>query len=157
MQKQLTLMLTLILTLLAASVAVAQIRDIPVDRNADAFAQQRQLILARLDDGVSYQGISAAEKGEVRAALARIGTKIDRAGGARHLTKGQRVAVFNDQELINNILTKAGDDDQLVCRNETGTGTHVRTVQCKTLAERREETEYAQDMLRRMPTAGSNH
>lgn len=154
MTKQLMAML---LVLMAAGAASAQVRDIPVDRNADAFAQQKQLILARLDDGESYRGISQDDKDRVRAALARIDSTLKRAGGAEHLNKRQRVAVFNDQEVINNILTQAGDDNQLVCRNETGTGTHVRTVQCKTVAERREETEYAQDMLRRMPTAGSNH
>lgn len=150
------LMATL-LVLMAAGAASAQVRDIPVDRNAGAFAQQKQLILARLDDGESYRGISQDDKDKVRAALARIDGTLKRAGGAEHLNKRQRVAVFNDQEVINNILTQAGDDNQVVCRNETGTGTHVRTVQCKTVAERREETEYAQDMLRRMPTAGNNH
>lgn len=149
-------LMVLMLVLVMSGAALAQVRDIPVDRNAGAFAQQRQLILARLDDGESYPGISQEDKDKVKAALARMGITLDRAGGAAHLNKRQRVAVFNDQELINNVLTQAGKDNQLVCRGETGTGTHVETVQCKTVAERREETEYAQDMLRRMPTAGSN-
>ncbi len=154
MHKQL---MAIMLTVMVAGVGSAQVRDIPVDRNAGAFAQQRQLILARLNDGESYRGISRDDKDKVKAALARIDGTLKHAGGAERLNKRQRVAVFNDQEVINNILTQAGDDNQLVCRNETGTGTHVRTVQCKTVAQRREETEYSQDMLRRMPTAGNNH
>lgn len=149
-------LMIMVLALAATGAAAAQVRDIPVDRNADAFAQQRQTILARLDDGHSYPGISADDKDKVKTALARMSATIRRAGGAEHLNKRQRVAVFNDQELINNILTDAGKDNQMICKRETGTGTHVETVQCKTVAQRREETEYAQDMLRRMPTAGGN-
>lgn len=135
---------------LFAGVASAQDRDARVDVNG-GFAVQQQKIMAALDDGKSYSEIGKAEREKVVAALARIGTALQHAGSVENLSKEQKVAVFNDQELANAILTRAGEDSRLVCKRTMATGTHRTTTQCMTVAESNRLRERSQEEFRHLP------
>src|SRR3546814_12843539 len=70
-----------------------------------------------------------------------------------------KVAVFTDQELINNILTEAGENSRLVCKRVKRTGSHMSSNQCMTVAARDRAREHAQEQLRHhtprsLPRAG---
>ena len=117
----------------------------------DGFASQRDGILKELGDGKTYSEIEATDREKVKAALARIATVLDQAGGVDQFTEQQKVDVFNDQELVNNILTKAGEDSRLVCKRVKKTGSHMTSNQCMTVAARNRAMEHAQDELRRTP------
>src|SRR3546814_17151074 len=67
------------------------------------------------------------------------------------LNEMQKRRVFNDQELINNILTSADEDSRLVCRREKKTGTHMASNQCMTVAARQRAADHARDTLFRTP------
>lgn len=70
--------------------------------------------------------IDEEDRATVRAALQRILTALATAGDSvDNLPQAQKAAVFNDQELANNILTKAGEDSRLICRQKRK---WVRTV-----------------------------
>jgi len=130
---------------------MANDRGVRIDVGKD-FSEQRALILKELGDGETYSEISTDDRRKVEAALARISATLDRAGGADELGESQKVEVFNDQELVNNILTRAGEDSRLVCKRVRKTGSHMTSNQCMTVAARKRAMEHAQDQLRRTPT-----
>lgn len=137
--------------MLAAGGAVAGDGEAKQDANASRFEAQRVSIEKALDDGGTYGEFSSTERREVLAALARIQETLGPSGDAGQLNERQKLQVFNDQELINNILTRADDDSRLVCRREKKTGTHLASNQCLTVAERERAAEHARDTLTRTP------
>jgi len=141
---------TLLLTaLLAAAFAAAAADTKPaLDLDAADFAQQRGKIQAALGDGETYAEIKPADRQRVSVALDRIQTHLDAAGSVSALSQADRVEVFNDQELVNNVLTQAAADSRLVCRRETPVGSHRAVNRCATVAERRRQAEDAQNALR---------
>jgi hypothetical protein len=136
--------------MLAAGNAAAGDTGTRVDVD-NGFAAQRDGILKELGDGKTYSEIEATDREKVKAALARIATVLDQAGGVEQLKEQQKLEVFNDQELVNNILTKAGEDSRLVCKRTKKTGSHMSSNQCMTVAARNRAAEESQDMLRRSP------
>ncbi len=118
-----------------------------------SFADQRHAIEKKLTDGKTYSEISANDRSLVKDALARISTTLESGGGIEALTETQKTAVFNDQEVINNILTKAGEDSRLVCERVEKLGSHRKTTVCLTVAERRRVRENSEDTLRRVQNA----
>lgn len=114
-----------------------------------SFADQRQAIEKKLADGKTYSEISGNERSLVKEALARISTALE-SGGIEALSDTQKAVVFNDQETINNILTKAGEDSRLVCERVEKVGSHRKTTVCLTVAERRRVRESSESTLRRV-------
>src|SRR3546814_6502964 len=96
------------------------------DRQADSGAGPSEFearmisIREAMDDG-TYGKVSPTDRREVLAALARIRTALGPSGDASRLNERRKLRVFNDQELINNILTSADEDSRLVCRREEKT------------------------------------
>ena len=113
-----------------------------------SFEEQRVAILKDLDGGKVYSEISAKERGDVKDALNRISGVLQAPNGVQGLNEEQKTKVFNDQELVNAILTRAGEDSRLVCTREKVVGSHRPTTQCFTVAERRRMRESDQDTLR---------
>ena len=120
--------------------------------NLDAtdFAQQRAKIESALGDGKTYAEIAPADREKVQAALGRIQAELDKVGDATRLSEADRVKVFNDQEVVNTILTQAADDSRVSCRRETQVGSHRAVTHCTTVAERRRRAEATQQDLQQM-------
>lgn len=118
-----------------------------------SFADQRQAIEKKLADGKTYSEIGANERSLVKDALARISSALESGGGIEALSETQKAAVFNDQETINNILTKAGEDSRLVCERVEKLGSHRKTTVCLTVAERRRVRESSENTLRRVQSS----
>ncbi len=122
--------------------------DKPAVDVAAPFAEQLKAIELDLADGETYREISAEDKATAMAALQRIARKLESSGGIEHLNAAEKAAVFNDQELANNLLTKAGEDSLLVCKREKKVGSHRTTTHCATVAERRRAADNTQNVLR---------
>jgi len=132
--------------LLAAGMASASDARVDVS-NGVSFADQKQKILLQLADGESYSEISKDDRGKVLAALGRMQDILDAGGldaSVATVTAQQRLDLLNDQELVNNILTQAGEDSRMVCRREAPVGTRLARTQCLTVAARRRQREEAQ-------------
>lgn len=112
------------------------------------FEAQASAIHKDLADGTTYSELSDAQRVDVNAALERIGTALSSHGGIAALPEAARLRVFNDQELVNTILTKGREDSRMMCDRETPIGSHRPHVICKTVAERRRDRERSQDALR---------
>ncbi|WP_282265785.1 hypothetical protein [Stenotrophomonas sp. PS02298] len=127
--------------------AAAQ-RDTAIDVH-QPFAEQRQKILDDLR-GEKYSEISSQNKDSVLNALERIGHNAGNNGEKlSELPESSRVAVFNDQSLINSILSDAGEDSRLICRREKAVGSRLADNHCMTVAERRRQRNTAQDDMTR--------
>ncbi|MBW8312939.1 MAG: hypothetical protein K0M64_13030 [Rhizobium sp.] len=113
------------------------------------FAAQRAEIEEDLADGKTYAEISASDRAKVRETLGRISSRLEGVDSIDTLGEPAKVEIFNDQELINTILTQAKADSRLVCDNSRATGSHRRTTKCQTVAERRRRMEADQDHLQR--------
>lgn len=136
----------LLLSLLGLSTAHVTAFAQAVDVNGASFEVQRGAVLAALDDGKTYAEITPDNRRRVLASLDRIsGLLGDRS--ASELTQAVRLEVFNEQELVNTLLTGAREDSRLVCVREKRTGSNRPTNNCKTVAERRRDREQTQDAM----------
>jgi len=131
----------------------------PVDVS-QSFEEQRRTIEAELANGETYSEIPRKDRETVNEALQRISSALADRGGVAGLSDTEKAAVFNDQELINNILTRAHADSRLVCVREKKVGSHRTTTQCATVADRRRASEESQKALRdnqglKMPPVGN--
>lgn len=138
-----------LLMAMVSSPVFATATEAVVDLTADAFAEQRKAIEADLANSKTYSEISSEERVTVHQALDRISGLFRTYGSIERLSWEDRTQMFNDQEQINNILTKAGEDSRLVCRREKKVGSHRVTTQCSTVAERRRAMEQSQDELQK--------
>ena len=121
----------------------------PVAANDTTFGQQHQAIRRALSDGKTYSELDARQRGDVLAALDRIAAALAKPGGLDALSEADKIQVFNDQELVNTLLSNAYEDSRLVCERVRTTGSHRQTSQCFTVAERRRIREQSQEALRR--------
>ena len=119
------------------------------------FAEQRHVIEKKLADGKTYSEISVADRSKVREALTRISSEIEQAGDVKSLSPAQQARVFNDQEVVNTILTKASEDSRLVCERVEKIGTHRKTTSCMTVAERRRNSDVSTERLRQIQSQGA--
>lgn len=143
-------MRSVLLSVLLLSLPVlALASDAPVAVDEGSFQAQRQKIEKDLADGETYAEITPDDKAAVQAALARMADRLDRAGSVDALPADDKVAVFNDQEKVNTILTQAGEDSRMVCERVQKTGSHRRENRCETVAERRRRRDNDQGTLQR--------
>lgn len=154
------LMLPMLLALLLPATAAASLGSGPQgfrpDKGLDLeapFSEQRAAINKALGDGETYSEIQPDDVLAVQQALARMATLLGGAETADRLDPGTRVQLFNEQERVNSLLTKAHKDSRMVCRREKPTGSHRPTTLCLTVAERRRQREAANDFFRYNPRA----
>jgi hypothetical protein len=112
------------------------------------FQAQSQVIRRDLNEGKLYSELDQKQRGEVTAALDRIDAALQSHGNVAALPEETKLRVFNDQELVNTILTKGRDDSRLLCTRETPVGSHRPVNSCKTVAQRRREQDRSQDTMR---------
>jgi hypothetical protein len=144
------LFLSSLLLLLCIS-APAGAKDAP-DHQAIAFSPtqfsaQREAIIKGLRSS-TYRELSDADRENVLDALSRMQDKLDGVERLEQLDKRDQIAVFNDQELVNTLLTQAAADSQLICKREKFVGSHRVTNVCLTVAERRRLAAVAQEQMR---------
>jgi hypothetical protein len=137
-----------------AGVAHAKIDSKPARDSAlvqldveESVAQQ----LARVEGALHserYSEIGMEDKSKVSAAIARIRTNLGNHETVEQANPQARTAIFNDQETINTILTRAHADSKMVCQRERLTGSNRQTQVCLTVAQRRDARNNGTDALR---------
>ncbi|MCD0247786.1 hypothetical protein [Xanthomonas melonis] len=131
MKGPLLLMLFLALQAFAANKTIV---DLKAKR---PFAEQAEQVRRDLSSGDTYAEIGPEDRAKVLAALERMQATLQASPDPAQLTPESNIAVFNDQELVNALLTKAGEDSRMVCQRVRAVGSHLSTTQCMTAAERR--------------------
>lgn len=131
-----------VLTLAAAPMVFA---NAPVAVDANDFSGQRAQIEKDLADGETYVEISSADRGRVQASLERISAMLEGGKTPEALSADQKVDLYNNQEIINTILTQASADSRKVCTREAVTGSNRQVTTCTTVAERTRRREKDQE------------
>ncbi len=137
--------LLLLMMLMAPGVALAKPAELPFQAG-QPFQAQQQKVRADLQGGEVYSEISADDRHRVVEALDRMSVLIGE-GTAESLSPQNKTLLFNDQELVNTVLTKARADSRLICRREKTIGSQMTSTQCYTVAERERMKHGAQGQL----------
>lgn len=124
----------LLMMLMAPGIALAKPAELPF-RAGESFQTQHQKVRADLSGGEVYSEISVEDRRRVVAALDRMSDLIGE-GSADSLSPEHKTQVFNDQELVNTVLTQAREDSRLICRREKTIGSNMPSTQCFTVAQR---------------------
>ncbi|MDI9274631.1 hypothetical protein [Stenotrophomonas sp. PFBMAA-4] len=106
--------------------------------------QQIERIEIELSDGETYSELKLADRSRVREALVRMRAAVEQHPNRDSMPEQVRTDVFNDQQLVNTVLTQAREDSRLICQREKATGSNRATTQCSTVAERARQKERAQ-------------
>jgi hypothetical protein len=107
----------------------------------EQFEAQKQVILKDIKDDTVYAEISYNDTKLVRDALDRMSVALGGVSGLGEMTEEQRGDLYNDQNLVNTILTMAENDSRQVCRRRGRLGTNFKVTTCETVKERRERQE----------------
>ncbi len=95
-----------------------------------------------------YSEVSMEDKSVVRRSLDRIRLQMGDLDQIEALSPHAKVEVFNEQERINTILTRAHADSRMTCRRERITGSNFPQNVCMTVAQRRKAEEDGREMMR---------
>jgi len=130
-----TTMIVLLLCLTGVALAKPDKAVVQMDRQGPVAEQVRQVENA-LQQG-DYSEISAEDRSEVRQALARITQRMGDHQTVQALPPQVQNEIFNDQERVNTLLTRAHEDSRQVCTHQRTTGSNMPKSRCLTVAERR--------------------
>lgn len=106
--------------------------------------QQISRIEGELKDGETYSELKQDERARVTDALARMRTAVEQYPSRDAMPEPVQTQVFNDQQVVNTVLTRAREDSRLICQREKPIGSNQTTTQCMTVAERARQKERAQ-------------
>ncbi|WMJ70294.1 hypothetical protein [Stenotrophomonas sp. 24(2023)] len=140
----------LLLAVLVSGLALSSLASASSKSGADVFQpgmpllQQIERIEIALNDGETYSELSQDGRGRVREALSRLRGTAERFPNRDAMPESARTELFNDQQVVNMVLTQAREDSRLICRREKALGSHMATTQCMTVAERARQKDKAQ-------------
>ena len=140
-----TTMLVLLLCLPGVALAKLEKAAVQMDRQTPVAEQVRQVEKA-LQQG-DYNEISAEDRSQVQQALARITQRMGDRQTVQELPPQVQNDVFNDQERVNSILTRAHHDSRQICSYQRTTGSNMPKSRCMTVAERRRIEEKGKALL----------
>lgn len=131
---------------LIASPAFAA-RTVSQEVKADpvGFSDQRAAVEAEMKEGGRFAEITDDARRQVAEAFDRMETVLEGKATMKDLRQDDRVALINDQELINVLLTQAKIDSRQVCKREKRVGSHRLTSTCRTAAEWKRASEQSRE------------
>lgn len=109
------------------------------------FARSRRLIETAVRESEQYQDMQAQDRRDLAKALDRMEKTLAGIASVEELDKPTRTQLYNDQALINNVLTQVRDDSRMICKREKKVGSHRVTNICITAGERRRRRERVKD------------
>ncbi|MDX1460283.1 MAG: hypothetical protein R3348_04440 [Xanthomonadales bacterium] len=107
----------------------------------EEFEKQKSQILEDLNSFTVYKEISGGDMKVVKDTLARMSESLNGVADLSEMREEERAQLFNDQQLVNTILTMAENDSRQVCRRSGRLGTNFKTTTCETVKQRRQRQE----------------
>lgn len=98
------------------------------------LAAATEAVHKQMAPGGRYEFVTTPERGEIDSKLGDMQAMFDRDGSVAAMNQETKIRVFNDQEVVNAILTKR-DGDRRTCRSEATTGSLIHKTTCRTYAE----------------------
>jgi hypothetical protein len=104
---------------------------------AEKFQATADSVRKEMDAGGRYQYVKVDERKTIDRALTDMQTLFAQNGTVEAMNQGDKVKLFNAQEVVNSILTRR-DGERVICKDEPKLGSHVRTTSCHTYAQEEE-------------------
>lgn len=123
-------------TLLMASGMAQAAPKAEVFEAGKPLSEQIQRIEIEMNDGETYSELRLEERSRVREALGRMRGTIEQYPNQGSIPEQAKAALFNDQQVVNTVLTRAREDSRLICRREKAIGSNMASTQCVTVAQR---------------------
>lgn len=143
-------MRTVILAGICSLVSVCATAEEPAKKaGGGVFAEQRAAIVAGFEPGGLYSEIKGDQRVEVLGALDRMETVLSRGTPIDKLPPGTKLALYNDQEIINTILTDAQEASREVCKRVRAVESRLKINECHTVAEWERRTEAGRELAAR--------
>jgi hypothetical protein len=144
------ILMLLLLSGIVAEVSAASTQPKPVFNERVAPADVPRLvetIRAGIEPGGRWDQVPDRDRPELERRLNEMEALVQGHASVEELTADEKLRLLNAQEHANAILTE-NDGERLICKRETPTGSHRPQVNCKTVAQRRLESENARETLR---------
>jgi hypothetical protein len=119
--------------------------------NAADFAAVVAAVQKQMAPNGRYQFVDKDQRSTIDAKFAEMQSQFDKFGSVDKMDADSKMRLFNDQEVVNGILTQ-NDANRLVCERETPTGSHLSTRVCRTYGEIKENQRNAQNHMQDLDT-----
>jgi hypothetical protein len=147
MKTTLALAVALSMAILAPCTAKENYHEKQVNADTkEAFADISQNVRREMDSGGKYEFVPPDERAKIDKSFAEMTALFDQYGTVSAMNQDAKVKLFNDQEIVNSILTKR-DRDRVICENKAPVGSHIRQTTCHTYAQ---EVQARQDTQKQM-------
>ena len=128
----------------------AHAADVPMKEvQANGFEAQRAEIVAGFAQGERYGEIGKEQRIEVMDALDRMQALLGPSTAIEQLSPDAKVALYNDQEIVNNILTDAQAASREVCKHHRTVYSRMKKSECHTVAEWERRREAGRELAER--------
>lgn len=107
----------------------------------EMFEEQKATILKDIKDDTIYDEIEYSDVKLVKGALENMTITLSGVTDVTELSDDSKAELFNNQEIVNTILTMAENDSRMVCRRRGTLGTNFKTTTCESMKDRRERQE----------------
>lgn len=135
-----------------ANPARADKMDVQIMMSRANFNELRTHMIEQMDSD-SYAEITATDKAAVIGALDRIELKLAKSP----VGDQDRVDIFNDQALVNQITARAKIESRIYCEREFPTGSHVMRVTCMSMGRWMERDQDGRNAARAIVDNHRNH
>lgn len=123
----------------------------------DKFVDVVQSTQREMGPGGKYEFVQPKERVQIDKSFDEMTKLFDEYGTVAAMTQDAKVRLFNNQEIVNSILTKR-DRDRVICTNQAPIGSHIPVTTCHTYAqevEAHEGTKKQLDEWKRAPCIGT--
>ncbi len=104
-------------------------------KSMDEFLDYQYALREAVESGEGrFASLSPTDRAKLIRAQDEIFRILDGKSSARRLNDRDRRSLYNAQHVVAAVVTQ-NDDDRSICRNMNDLGTHISTVQCRTVAE----------------------
>jgi hypothetical protein len=103
----------------------------------DEFAQVTASVRKEMEDGGRYEFDKPDERSTIDKSIAAMAALFNKKGSVANMTQNDKIALFDNQEKVNAILTKR-DSDRVICQNVTPIGSHIPKTTCHTYGQEEE-------------------
>ncbi len=117
--------------------------------NADTkekFVEIAANVRQEMEGGGRYQYVKPDERRTIDQKLTEMETLFDENGSVQSMKQDTKIKLFNDQEVVNSILTRR-DRDRVICKNEAPLGSHIPVTTCHTYGQEIEAREGTRNQL----------
>ena len=115
----------------------------------EAFDLVAAAVKQEMTPGGRYEFVEGKNRDTLNQRLDDMQSLFDQYGSVDKMDQASKVRLYNDQELVDGILTK-NDSNREVCTREASLGSNIPHVTCRTYGQIRRDQNGTQSALRQM-------